>query len=431
MARTTRQQQQHEPHAQVLSNGRSKWGGVLFLRRWWWCPSFGSTGARTQGAAMRLVRVVGDEGGGLGGVAAGAAGVLAEVGERVSLGALEERGLRGGDVLVLAEPGLEAGLLERAAVGEGEGPGLLGVEGVHGVERERGLLLGHAAREEGDAGDGGRHGVLEDADGGLGDFRHGRGRFGRLARADHVGLEERALEEDLVVRELLVARRDDLLGDLGGDLDRVGAVHEDLGLDDGHEAVGLADRRVARERLGVLVDREHRRRRARRVLDVEHGAPFGEARALGIVRRAALAEVVDALRHRLAVGPEQRLHALVDLDAGNDALRLHEVDHRRAARRLVEERLLEGDGARDVLAEAGRLEEELAVLAAVLLDVLDADRREPLPDRPRRLVGGEDALPRGRDRRGGRAQLGGVLAGGHGGGGFSKRFSAGLGLRGY
>ena len=74
-----------------------------------------------------LVGVVGDEGGCVGGVAAGASGVLAEVGEGVGLGALEEDGLGFGDVGVVAEPGFEAGLLERAAVGEGQGPGGFGL----------------------------------------------------------------------------------------------------------------------------------------------------------------------------------------------------------------------------------------------------------------------------------------------------------------
>ena len=124
----------------------------------------------------------------------------------------------------------------------------------------------------------------------------------------------------------------------------------------------------------------------RRGVDLEDGAPLREARALGVVLRAALAEVVDALGHGLAVGPEEGLDALVHLNARDDALLLQEVDHGRAARRRVEERLLVGDGARDVLAEALGLEEELAVAHAVRLRVLDVDRREALADRARRLL---------------------------------------------
>merc|ERR1719301_182302 len=63
----------------------------------------------------------------------------------------------------------------------------------------------------------------------------------------------------------------------------------------------------------------------------------------------------------------------------------------------VEERLLVGDGAGDVLAEALGLKKKLAVAHAVRLRVLDVDRGEALADRARRLVGREDALARRRD----------------------------------
>ena len=113
----------------------------------------------------------------------------------------------------------------------------------------------------------------------------------------------------------------------------------------------------------------------RRGVDLEDRAPLREARALGVVLGAALAKVSDALGDGLAVGAEKRLDALVHLNARDDALLLQEVDHGRAARRRVEERLLVGDGPRDVLAEALGLEEELAVAHAVRLRVLDVDRR--------------------------------------------------------
>ena len=52
----------------------------------------------------------------------------------------------------------------------------------------------------------------------------------------HGWLEERALEEDTVVREGLVHGSEDLLLHLSGSLDVVVTVHEDLGLDDWDEA---------------------------------------------------------------------------------------------------------------------------------------------------------------------------------------------------
>ena len=54
--------------------------------------------------------------------------------------------------------------------------------------------------------------------------------------------------------ERLVERVEHRGGDLEGTLDRVVAVHEHLGLDDRHDARLLAQRGVARQRVGVHVD---------------------------------------------------------------------------------------------------------------------------------------------------------------------------------
>lgn len=110
-----------------------------------------------------LVRVVGDKRGCISSFATGATAVLAEIGQAVGLGALEQRSLGSFHVLVLAHPRPQTRLLEGAAIGEGERPGLLGVELVHLVERERSLLFRHATGEESNARHGNRNGVLEHA----------------------------------------------------------------------------------------------------------------------------------------------------------------------------------------------------------------------------------------------------------------------------
>ena len=69
-----------------------------------------------------------------------------------------------------------------------------------------------------------------------------------LAGNDHVGLEDRALEEDAMLVEFVVERVEDEAGDLVVALDGMGAVHQHLRLDDGHDVVFLADRGVAGER---------------------------------------------------------------------------------------------------------------------------------------------------------------------------------------
>ena len=215
------------------------------------------------------------------------------------------------------------------------------------------------------------------------------------ARGDHVGLEEGALEEDLVVVERLVDGGEDALGDGGAGLDVVGAVGEDLGLDDGDEAVLLADERVPGEALGVLLDGELGRLAGG--ADLEHGPPLGEAGTGLVVLGAARAQGVEALGGGLAVGAGDVHGALVHLDPRHDAAGLEHVDERRAGGRALVERLLEEDDAGEVLDRAGRREEKLPERLAVGLHDLHDDAGQAHADGARRLVGGEDALPRRRD----------------------------------
>lgn len=331
----------------------------------------------------------------------------------VGAGANDQGGLGRGDVLVLAEPGLEAGLLEGAAVGEGERPGLGSGGVVDVIEGQRRLLLGHSTREEGDAGHGGGDGVLQHAHGGESNLT-GVGLHGSLrAGADHVGLEEGALEHDVVVREGLVHGSEDALGGGGGHLDGEVAVHEHLGLDDGDKAVSLADGGVSGKGLGILVDGHKGGSGADGVLDVEHGSPLGEASALLVVLGAAGVKVVHALSDGLAVGTVEGLHTLVDLDTGNDALGLEDVNEGGAVVSVLVQGLLEQDDTGDVVLDALGLEEELAVLAAVVLVVLHLDLLEALANGASGLVRGKDALSGRGDGAGSLDKLSSVLVGAH------------------
>lgn len=89
---------------------------------------------------------------------------------------------------------LKARLLERAPIGECEGPRLLlrllVDEHVHLVERYRGVLLGHAAREEGDPRHSDGHGALHARQCGRGDLWIGHWSRCALTTPCHVGLEQ-------------------------------------------------------------------------------------------------------------------------------------------------------------------------------------------------------------------------------------------------
>ena len=166
-------------------------------------------------------------------------------------------------------------------------------------------------------------------------------------------------------------------------------VNEDLRLDNGDEAVLLADARVAGEVLRGDVDGQVGRA-ARLDVNLERRAPLGEASTLLVVLGAALSEVVEAAAPLLAlVTAAEILETGVHLDARDDAVAVEHV-HKRLARRVrLEERLLEEDSARDVFANAWRGEEEVAPLLAVGLSVLHAVRLKAGADCAGRLVARE------------------------------------------
>lgn len=58
-----------------------------------------------------------------------------------------------------------------------------------------------------------------------------------VSSGDHVGLEQSALQVDMVVRQGLVDSSQDLLGDVLATLQVVVAVGQNLGLNDGDDAV--------------------------------------------------------------------------------------------------------------------------------------------------------------------------------------------------
>lgn len=186
---------------------------------------------------------------------------------------------------------------------------------------------------------------------GIKEIAHGREKkHGRSDETYHVRLQEAAFKDDVVVSQGFEGRGQDTLRDVGAVLDTVPAVHEDLWLHNGHEAILLGDARLPREDICIRLDRQLRRRAA--LLDMQDTPPFGEASALGIVLGAAIPEAVDALSHSLAVRARQNLHALIDLDSGDDAIFLQDVGEALPGIVRLEQRLLERDAAADIFVEA-------------------------------------------------------------------------------
>ncbi len=225
---------------------------------------------------------------------------------------------------------------------------------------------------------------------------------GRLRRAllpgdHHVRLEQHPLERDALPVELLEHERAACATVTSWQRSIVlSASISTSGSTIGTMPGLLRERRVAGERVRVDVDAGIRRDA---VADRDHRAPLAEARAELVVLREARAQAVEALGDLLLRVPGEVLRARVDLDPGDDALRT------RAARRTACRRRPPGGSSRRrgsrrrcSSSKPGRREEQVPVRAAVLLGRLDADRVEPLLDRARRLVRGEDALVVGDDR---------------------------------
>jgi hypothetical protein len=172
------------------------------------------------------------------------------------------------------------------------------------------------------------------------------------------------------------------------------AIHQHLRLDDRNDARLLGQSGVTGERVCVHPDAVLARNP---VADRDHRTPLGEARTQLTVLGESLAQAVEALGDRLALRVRERLGARVDLDAGNDPFRGEQVRERRSVRGLLPDRLVVEDHSPDVLLGPFGGEQQLAVGAARLLGRFDADRVEPLLDRPGALVRGEDPLAVGDD----------------------------------
>jgi hypothetical protein len=295
------------------------------------------------------------------------------------------------NVLLLASPGLEGARLKGTAKGEGQSPRLLGVELVHGVEVEGGLLLTLATREEDNGGHGSRDSPLEGSDSVLSNDLRGHP-LGVGARGDHVGLQEATLKEDVVLVESLVAGSKDHLGDVSTALNVMRSIDKDLRLNNGHQTILLADDGVASKTLGVQVNGQLRWLvRA----NLEDSTPLGKAGASLIVLGAALGKVIMALGGGLLVGANNLDGTLVHLDAREHTALLEDIDKGLAVLGLLVEGLLEEDHTAEVLEGTRGAEEELTESTAVLLDVLNIDAGKALADGASGLVSSKDTLARG------------------------------------
>ena len=145
--------------------------------------------------------------------------------------------------------------------------------------------------------------------------------------------------------------------------------------------------------------------------DVDHRPPLGEAGAEPAIFDEPFAQAVEALGDDFVGTEGQGLGALVDLDAGNGAGLLDQLDQRRAVVGVLPDRLVEENDAGNVFRHLGAAEQHFAIVAPRRRRRLDADGVEALLDGAGGFVGGQDAAA-GRDhRRGDLVQFGEVHRG--------------------
>mmetsp|Transcript_23759 Transcript_23759/g.48828 ORF Transcript_23759/g.48828 Transcript_23759/m.48828 type:complete len:364 (+) Transcript_23759:155-1246(+) len=293
---------------------------------------------------------------------AGALHILPEDSIIVRIGACFERLLGGLLVLRLAQPRDDARLLQCLAVGEGEMPGKVRVELVHGAEIDGGLLLivlvqRRLTGKEEDARHGHRHRAQERLHC---ELCNGLSICLRPFQTvlDHVRLQHGPLQVDVMVGQSFELGRQDDLRHLAAIVDVVVSVGHDLGLYNGHQALALANGRIA----GQCVNGVHDRQVARQALlgvQLEHIAPFGEARPLLVGLCTPFLKVIQTFGRHFWMSQGSNLRAphallvvsLVHLDAGDHAVAGDDVHHRLAVGIVLEKRLPVEDDATDVLAE--------------------------------------------------------------------------------
>ena len=186
----------------------------------------------------------------------------------------------------------------------------------------------------------------------------------------------------------------------------------------------MADGGVSSKSHGVLIDGDLRRSGTKGILNVQNSSPLSETSTRLIVLGASDIKVVDALSDTFAIGSVQRLDSLVNLwvplnsiqsythqhylDARNDALLLQGINEWDSLIILLVEGLLKENHPRDVLLNAVGVEEELTVLASVLLRVLYTNRSKSLSDGSSAFISSKDAFARRGDGLGGGDKFSGV-----------------------
>ncbi len=245
-----------------------------------------------------------------------------------------------------------------------------------------------ASRQEGNAGNRGRHLALQGADGGLCDLLGARLLSTLFPGHDHVRFEHHALQEHSGGEQMAEHAVEDDIGHLLAAVQCVGSIHQDFRLDDRHDPRLLTQRRVARQRFRVGVDGIAARNSG---ADIDHRAPLRKFRAQLVILGEPLAQPIEAFGNGLAGKTGQRLRSQVDFDARQHSM-LREIGRERhAVLGLLAQGLVIQDDAADVFRGPGSGKQHFTIRTPILFRGLELDGVEALLDGAGALVSSQNS----------------------------------------
>lgn len=245
--------------------------------------------------------------------------VFSERGQSVSPSAGEENFLSAFQIRVLALPSFQNGSLQRASVRERQRPRLLSFVLVDGVQIDAGVHFRLTSGQEDDSGHSSGQSTLQSGHRSASDLLRADLLRARLSGRDHVRLQQRPLQIDVVIGQRFVNVRQHLFGHLLTTVQIVVAVLQHFRLNDRDQFIRLTNGSVTSQNVSVL---QHGQMRRRMLSDGQHATPFSETTPAVVIFFATFGQFVQTLSGSLADGSGQRDDAGVDFYAGNNAVLL-------------------------------------------------------------------------------------------------------------
>ena len=167
------------------------------------------------------------------------------------------------------------------------------------------------------------------------------------------------------------------------------AVNQYLRLDDRHNTHGLTHGGIAGQHLGIGFDGLER---GQAIRDMEHIPPLGKPGTHRFVMLQPCSQAIQPIGNLVPRGIHQRAFTLINLDAGHNALTGKQIGDGDVIQAQLFQGFVVQNHAADVLAKAGRGENNAAVFPPCGFRGFHADRLEALGDGRGALVGSQYAF---------------------------------------